>query len=350
MKKVQCIIVGSGLAGISIAWELFLRKVSFIIISSPPLSHASLIAPGVWNPIVFKRIVPTWNASELIKSLLPFYSRIEKILKKQLIYPLKIWHAINNTEEEKLWKQKQVLYPRFLKDIFCLSKENYPYLKENIKCGEVNDAGRLNISEYIFYSIELFKSINAYAENYFNYDALITDTDQIIYDNILAEKVVFCEGYLVKTNPFFNFVKLKPAKGELIEIECQHPILPENSILHRQINIIPTGNKKYIIGSNYEWQQLDEQATTLTKDKFLLTFKQLFHTRYQLIGHYAGIRPASDRRPILGNHHKHNNIYIFNGLGTKGVMLAPYCTKILSDNILHNRPIENSLNVSRFFI
>ena len=59
-----------------------------------------------------------------------------------------------------------------------------------------------------------------------------------------------------------------------------------------------------------------------------LRLDNLISATYEIEYHWAGVRPTvSDRRPILGQNPGSKNIYIFNGLGTKGVMLAPYFAK-----------------------
>lgn len=348
MNRLDTIIVGSGIAGITLAWELYRRDKTFIIISNPSLSKASIIAPGVWNPIVFKRISPTWNASHLINALLPFYEYVEQKLDQRLIKSFDLLHCISNVNEEKLWKQKQELYPKFLQDIVSLKKYQHPFLKNDLHCGKVDHAGRLNVSEYLYYSIEFFQSINAYVEGNFDYNNLIIDKNAVFYGNWVTNHIVFCEGHLLKYNPYFKFVKLQPAKGEIIEIETEHSILPENIILHKQISIIPHAHCRYFIGSNYEWKDLNEQPTEAIRKKFLSMFEAIFNVSYQVIGHYAGIRPAADRRPILGNHPEFSNVHIFNGLGTKGVMLAPYCAMHLVDSIFCNKNIPGEMNVNRF--
>ncbi len=351
MKKLDCIIVGSGIAGITLAWELYRRAKSFLIISNPKLSGSSIIAPGVWNPVVFKRITPTWNATALINTLLPFYQYTEKILNRSYLQEIEILHCINNENEKRIWVQKQSLYPKFLREITCLKKQNVKSLKDvEIICGKVSNCGRLNTSEYIYYSIEFFKTINAYSEKNFNYNMLISQNHkEVEYENIKTQNIVFCEGYLIKNNPHFNFVKLKPAKGEIVEIETAFPVLPDNTILHKQINIIPNGKNKYLLGSNYEWKDIDETPTQNIKEKFLSLFENIFDVEYQIVGHYAGIRPAADRRPILGKHPQLSNFYILNGLGTKGVMLAPYCAIQLADCIFHQKETDKEVSVERFW-
>ncbi|GAB4199105.1 MAG: FAD-dependent oxidoreductase [Bacteroidia bacterium] len=350
MKKTECIIVGSGIAGITLAWELYRKNISFVLISQPALSQASLLAPGVWNPIVFKRITPTWNASELIAHLQSFYQYVENHLQIHLSEQLQIAHVLSNPEEEKLWQQKREFYPRFLDNVIELSPEKWLCLKYPLKCGIVKNAGRLKVAEYIHHSLEFFKSLQSFSVQTFHYNALIINDDGIEYDNISAQYIIFCEGHLIKQNPFFSFIQLKPAKGEILEIQSEKTLLPEHTVLHKNISIIPVENNRYLLGSNYEWKNLDETPTLSIKQQFLNTFENLFDVKYEFIGHYAGIRPALDRRPILGRHPKIKNMFVFNGLGTKGVMLAPFSAELLVDSILHNIPIPQELSVERFIL
>ena len=69
-----------------------------------------------------------------------------------------------------------------------------------------------------------------------------------------------------------------------------------------------------------------------------------------MVQHEAGVRPSSnDRRPILGAHPQQKNIYIFNGLGAKGVMLAPYFAQQLGANITAGKAIDKEASVERYY-
>jgi glycine/D-amino acid oxidase-like deaminating enzyme len=70
---------------------------------------------------------------------------------------------------------------------------------------------------------------------------------------------------------------------------------------------------------------------------------------YEIIKHEAGIRPTvNDRRPILGIHPEHPRLAVFNGLGTKGVMLAPYFANQLIDHLEKEQTIDPEVDLSRF--
>ena len=51
---------------------------------------------------------------------------------------------------------------------------------------------------------------------------------------------------------------------------------------------------------------------------------------------------------MLGEHPKQKNLIIFNGLGTKGVSLAPYFSSQLANWLEGNGEIMPEVNIKRF--
>ena len=77
--------------------------------------------------------------------------------------------------------------------------------------------------------------------------------------------------------------------------------------------------------------------------------ENILKCKYEIIEKQAGIRPATkDRRPFVGFHPNNNKIGIINGLGSKGISLAPYCTKVLIDNIQNHKNINREINIKRY--
>jgi glycine/D-amino acid oxidase-like deaminating enzyme len=71
---------------------------------------------------------------------------------------------------------------------------------------------------------------------------------------------------------------------------------------------------------------------------------------YKIAKHKAGIRPTvADRRPLIGKNNNHHHLYFFNGMGTKGVMLAPYFSEIFVNHLLSNTPFDSEIDIARYF-
>ena len=75
--KVDYIIVGLGLAGLAFCEELLAANKTFIVFEDNSQT-SSLVAGGVYNPVILKRYSPVWNAKEQLNVALPFYEALEK--------------------------------------------------------------------------------------------------------------------------------------------------------------------------------------------------------------------------------------------------------------------------------
>ncbi|MCB0443819.1 MAG: FAD-dependent oxidoreductase, partial [Flavobacterium sp.] len=53
-------------------------------------------------------------------------------------------------------------------------------------------------------------------------------------------------------------------------------------------------------------------------------------------------------RPMLGTHPNYPNLHVLNGLGTRGVMLAPDMAKMLFEHIEFQQPLEKEIDIKRF--
>ena len=63
----------------------------------------------------------------------------------------------------------------------------------------------------------------------------------------------------------------------------------------------------------------------------------------------AGVRPTvKDRKPLIGRHPMHSQLYVLNGLGTRGVLLAPAMAKALFEYIEYEIPLDSSIDIKRF--
>src|SRR6267378_3217315 len=100
------IIVGQGLAGSVLALQLIWEGKNVMVIDEPSLSSSSKIAPGIFNPVVFKRIVKSWMADEALECADTFYPRAEIFLGDSFYHKKQIVKFFTEEQEKQLWLKK----------------------------------------------------------------------------------------------------------------------------------------------------------------------------------------------------------------------------------------------------
>ncbi len=343
IKKYDCIVVGQGLAGSVLALQLLWSGKKVMVISEPSLSSSSMVAAGLWNPVVFKRLTKSWMIDELLPEMIRFYSTVEKELGLQLIQERKITKLFSEEQEEALWLKKS-------------GSDLHHYLENKIyqqhsltgnKYSFVLNCGNLHIPLFLGSTKNYLQQQEAYTGEIFDYSVLQLNAGGVGYKNVRAAAVIFCEGHCCAHNPYFRWVPLKPAKGEVITISCKD--LDLEHVLNKGIFILPLGNDTYKVGATYEWEDLSESPTEKGKNYLLEKLNRLISKPYSILKHEAGIRPSViDRRPVMGNHPQHSALKLFNGMGTKGVMLAPYFARHFSDFMEGKCPLLKEVDLERF--
>src|SRR5690606_32210343 len=133
-----------------------------------------------------------------------------------------------------------------------------------------------------------------------NPDELIVDDDKVQWREIVARKIIFCEGYQAIQNPFFRWLPFAPVKGEILTVRIKDFI--QDSILNKKVFVLPLGNDLYKVGATFDWV-LNTETTEKGKEELSNKLKELIKVPFEIIGQEAGIRPAvKDRRPLIGIH------------------------------------------------
>jgi len=346
MKKVDYIIVGSGLAGILFAEVLTRQNKSFVVIDDAS-QQSSVVAGGLYNPVVLKRFTEVWKAKEQLEIALPIYQRLEALLQVKLDYKIPVRRLFNSIEEQNNWfiASDKPNLSEFLSDTIISNKNQC--IKAEFGFGEVLNTGRVDTNSLInSYKNEL-QSKNQLLNESFDYDLLKQKNNHIKYKKIEATQIVFAEGFGLKRNPFFNHLPLNGTKGELLTIHA--PDLKIDYVLKSSVFLIPLGDNLYRVGATYEWEDMSNDITLKAKDELIKKLKRFLTCDFEVVDQVAGVRPTvTDIRPIVGRHLEHKNMYVLNGLGTRGVMIAPYVSQKLFDFIENGISLEKEININRF--
>jgi glycine/D-amino acid oxidase-like deaminating enzyme len=173
------------------------------------------------------------------------------------------------------------------------------------------------------------------------------DTSGIQYKSLAAKEIIFCEGYQGAANPFFSWLPFSLNKGEILDIETD--LLANEYIYNKAVYVLGLGEKRWRIGATYNWRQVDAVISPDGRQELEIKLKNLLKLPFTVIDQKAGIRPAvRDRRPLIGRHPRHPNVNLFNGMGSKGVMMAPYLAHHFERVLSRQEELNPEVNILRY--
>lgn len=347
-SPVDYLIVGLGLAGLSIVQELRKRGKSFVVYEDDS-QGASKVAGGMYNPVVLKRINPVWKAIPSLDYALPFYRELELELSGHYDQPLDILRSFKSVEEQNTWLancDRPGLEPFLLP---ALEANENKALNAPFGFGRVQGTGRIEVRKLLEDFRRSLAAQGHLVSARFDYADLEKIGEGYRYQGRQANKIVFCEGNGLTENPYFNWLPLAGTKGELITIDC--PGLALKSIIKAGVFIMPLGGHRFKVGATFDWKDKTQQPTEDKKAELVKKLKTMVDLPFEIVAQEAGIRPTTkDRKPFLGRHPKEANMAIFNGLGTRGVMHGPYLATRLLAHLEEGKALPEEADIGRFEI
>ena len=343
---IDYIIVGLGLAGISFCEQLEENGKTFVVFDNNS-QRSTGVAGGLYNPVILKRFTKVWKAEEQLELLAPFYKKIEAKCKDRFDYKVPVYRRLVSVEEQNLWFEKADTPSLNALMADRIHKNELSDINAAFGYGEIMQTGRIATDSLQKAYAEHLKKSNRLITEAFEHDKVKEDSNQIGYKGFKAKHIVFAEGFGLKQNPYFNYLPLNGTKGELLIIKA--PDLKLDFVLKSSVFIIPLGNDHYRIGATYEWNDKTNETTEKGKEELLEKLKSFLKCGFEIISQQAGIRPTvTDRRPLVGKHPVYNNLYLLNGMGSRGVMIAPYIAPQLFKYIEHNTPLDLEIDIKRF--
>lgn len=344
--KVDYIIVGLGLAGIAFVEELIQAKKSFVVFEDNSQT-SSLVAGGVYNPVILKRFTPVWNAKKQLEIAIPFYESLEKKLSVKLDYTFSTRKVFKNIEDQNNWhvaSDKPLLSDYMNPEII---QEKRASIHGDFGFGEVLQTGRIDTLALTKAYRNHLKKGELIRFEEFKYSEINFSNDVIKYQKIETDRIVFCEGFGIKKNPFFNHLPLNEAKGELLTIHA--PDLNVNFLIKSTLFVLPLGDDIYKVGATFNWKDKTSESSEEGKKELIEKLQKVISVPYRILSQSAGIRPTvKDRRPLVGKHPEYSKLAVLNGLGTRGVMIGPTVAKNLFSHLEKGQALDPEIDITRF--
>lgn len=343
MREIDYIVVGDGYAALFFAHQLLKENKQFIIFSEGKKS-ASQISAGVINPVVLKRFTSFWLAKEQITTLNQTLLEIKQYTGKNYLVKHPIQRIFHDEEERELWKVK--MKEEALKDFLHPVFEELYVVKNPFSSGRVNHSARLDVKSFFDDMLNYFYRNEYLFEEKFDYRLL--DTKKKQYKGIKFKHIVFAEGIAVKNNPYFQYIPVNINKGHHIVVNLSTPLDVEFTIKKKHF-IFPLENGKYYYGGTYDREGRGKEVDEEAKQQLIEGLSQFYPKEFLVENVNVGFRPTvADRRPILGRHPEYRDLYVFNGLGARGILNACYFSRELFDFVEGHKELMLEIDLRRF--
>ncbi len=344
MMKIDFLIIGQGLAGSLLAWELIKRNCKIMVIDNGQ-ENASKVAAGLINPITGKRLTKEPNIDALLLTAKTTYQQLGDFFDQDF-YIEKSMRRILRNQTEVEYAQKRYQQPNYSSYLSEIKFDNTVYapLGSIYQSQTAYLLTRLLLEQIRRFLIQH----QAYQLAEFNYHACQLKP-HLQWQAFQPDKIIFCEGQLARYNPWFKDLPFQVAKGEILTLESG--IVLADEMLNYGYWMIPLTDYLFRTGATFDTQHLNEICTDTAKQE-LYQQLQLYYpqlTDIKFIKHQAHIRPCTmDKAAFIGIHQDYSNLAIFNGFGSKGCLQIPYYSQQFADYLLNQQPLDRKINCQRY--
>lgn len=353
--KVDTLIVGQGLAGSLLAWELISRGQRVLAVDRDEPVTSSKIAAGIVTPITGQRLVPTWRLDEFWRYAIAAYRRVEIETGEWLFHPVPIARLLAGGTEKQRWQRRLAenggKHPRGAlpltidESIFRAGDGGF----------EMPGAGWLDVPRFLEATRQRLLMRSGWVAAEFDADELEVMPGGVRWRGIAAERVIFCQGWEGNRNRFFDWVPFRNAKGHILDLLCPGAAM-ETRIVNRAGWLLPLGEGRFRAGATYEWQFEPENANLATVAGCLEVeskLTNLLRVPWTVVGQQAAVRPViRESRALIGLHPAPDlwgRVGFFNGLGSKGVLNGPFFARQFASHLVEDTPIEEAVDLRRNF-
>ncbi|KAA9325274.1 FAD-dependent oxidoreductase [Hymenobacter busanensis] len=344
------LIIGHGLAGALLAWELRQRGQRVLVLDAGLPNAASRVAAGLINPVAGKRFALSWRIDELLPAAAATYRALEAEFGQPFFHELPILKLFSSVREQNdvLARSADGRWGDYVRDP-AQPLPDVPLLKQPFGGLVLQHGGWVDTSALLdALTADGLQKGWLRAET-FAPELLVAEASGATYaGRVRVRRVVFCEGAAAVRNPWFGWLPITPNQGEVLDVEA--PTLPTDYVLNRGAYVVPVGDGGRVrVGATYRWPPFAEEPTPEAREELAERLRELTEAPFRITGQRVGVRPAvRDRKPLLGLHPQLPALAVFNGLGSKGVLLAPRLAGLLADALENGAELWPEVNILRY--
>ncbi|WP_460891412.1 NAD(P)/FAD-dependent oxidoreductase [Rufibacter soli] len=343
------LVVGHGLAGAILTCFLEKNGKTVLVFDVPKENAASRVAAGLINPVAGKRFAKSWQVDAFLPAAVSFYHEMEERYQAPLFHRKPILKLFSTPEEQNNWMGKSA-DPAW--DGYIETTHLQLPASENVhqELGGllIQKGGYVALRPFLQYRENDLANRGLLRTDSFDISQLEVLPEGVKYQGVQARKIIFCEGAQAAQNPYFSWLPFSLNKGEVLDINV--PDFEASYIYNKAVYVVPLGQYSYRIGATYNWREVNEDITPEAREELTEKTKDILKKPFTVTKQYVGIRPAvRDRKPLIGLHPDLPQVGVFNGMGSKGVLMAPLLAQQFVSALEQEGQLWPEVNIARYF-
>jgi len=329
------LIVGQGLAGTLLAWELERAGILFAIADAGHAAAATCPAAGVINPIPGRPLVMSWRVEALLPAARVTYRELEAALRVPLWHELRVRRLFADEHERRVFADK-----RSGAGGSDASGRLAPF------AGEADDAGFWIEGAA---RVDLAALLGAARGRWQRQRRLRAESVTPAGELRQYDLVIDCTGVGgTAAGGAFDFVPWEFSKGEILALAVDG--LAPGVILHRGHWVVPVGPGEAWVGVTREPGVVDGVASAAARTALEASARSLIGGPFTVNGQVAGVRvDLPDERPVVGRHPLDSRLGLVNGLGAEGALFAPALARQWANHLVGGGRFDAEVDVARFW-
>ena len=342
--QVDFLIVGQGLAGTLLAQALRARGQKIVVVDDGWKSASSQVAAGLMTPLTGRRFTLTPSYPEL------FAFAERRLTELGVFRPTSVYRMFADDEQKEKGQKRAVMpaYAPFIGRVTTGQGELDAGLTDSLG-GVLMRGAWVDLKRLLAEERARLESDGVLLAESFDPFEVQPGPEGVVWRTVQARGVVYCDGYKSAQRGPFAYLPWQPAKGEALSLRSDAPQKP--FILNREGWALPLGEGLWRTGTNWAWDDLNEQPTEVQKEKLLKRFRGYFgqEVSVEVTTHVAGVRPCTaDNLPFLGTHPTESRYHLFNGLGPRGTVWASTLAEEMAEYLATGKPFRPEVSIARF--
>lgn len=349
-QNIDFLIVGQGLAGSLLAWDLIKNGCSVAVVDPCLEQTASRAAAGIINPVTGKRLVKTDGVDSYLPTAIALFDVLSDFFGVRFFHPKPLHRLFKSDDEKEQWKKRfnQLGYDGYIGNKVNVTAESGAKYRElpgfeQKQCGHLDTVLLLDTLRKYFKQKDCFVNAALYS------DELTLSATHVSWGNYKVNTVVFCNGYELQKNKWFSWLPMYAVQGEVLTLETS-ALIPEQIIQFGKW-LLPLGNNQFKLGATWQWSPLDLVSNPDKKSELLDACSDYFPNLQgaKIVQHHVGVRPGTkDRKPFLGRHPHSHHLAVFNGFGSKGSLMIPWYSQHFSRFLMGQGAIPPHSDIKRY--